>query len=114
MKTVNAKIFALKYKLIKKLTDSLNKDKELIKNGAEITYKNYCKIQLVECSRSSYSKQDQKKLDEYAKRNSINKQITYYKRIEIDGMPIELDKTINDIISIINSTSNTNNKIIKQ
>ena len=31
MKKVNAKIFALKYKLLKRLTDSLNKDKELIK-----------------------------------------------------------------------------------
>ena len=44
MKTVNAKIFALKYKLIKMLNASLEKDKKAIKEGAAITRKDYCKI----------------------------------------------------------------------
>ena len=111
MKKVNAKIFALKYKLLKRLTDSLNKDKDLIKEGAEITFKNYCKIQIVECTKASYSKEDQKKLDEYAKANLISKQITHYKRIDIDNIPIEIDQKVNDIFNIL---ENTQDKEIKR
>ena len=104
MKKVNAKIFALKYKLLKRLTDSLNKDKDLIKEGAEITFKNYCKIQIVECTKASYSKEDQKKLDEYAKANLISKQITHYKRIEIDNIPIEIDDKVDNIFNVLENT----------
>ena len=104
MKKVNAKIFALKYKLLKRLETSLNNDKELIKNGAEITFKDYCKIQVVECTKASYSKEDQKKLDEYAKVNLISKQITHYKRIDIDNIPVEIDQKVNDIFNILEDT----------
>ena len=106
MAKVNAKIFALKYKLMKKLETSLNKDKELIKEGAEITFKNYCKIQIVECTKASYSKEDQKKLDEYAKANLISKQITHYKRIDIDNIPIEVDEKVDNIFNTIEQETN--------
>lgn len=111
MAKVNAKTFALKYKLMKKLETSLNKDKELIKEGAEITFKNYCKIQIVECTKASYSKEDQKKLDEYAKANLISKQITHYKRIDIDDIPVEVD---NQVDEIFNTLENSQNKTIKK
>lgn len=111
MKKVNAKIFALKYKLMKKLETSLDNDKELIKNGAEITFKNYCKIQVVECTKASYSKEDQKKLDEYAKANLISKQITHYKRIDIDNIPVEIDQKVNDIF---NTLEDSQDKDIKR
>lgn len=111
MAKVNAKLFALKYKLLKKLTDSLNKDKELIKEGAEITFKNYCKIQIVECTKASYSKEDQKKLDEYAKANLISKQITHFKRIDIDNIPIEVDSQVDEIF---NTLENSQNKTIQK
>lgn len=104
MKTVNAKIFALKYKLLKKLTDSLNKDKDLIKEGAEITFKNYCNIKMVDCTKTSYSKEAQAKLDEYASKMLISKQITHYKRIEIDNIPIEIDEKVDNIFNILEST----------
>ncbi len=112
MKTINAKIFALKYKLLKKLTNSLNKDKDLIKEGAEITFKNYCKIQVVDCTKASYSKDDQKKLDEYAKANLISKQITHFKRVEIDNIPIEVDDKVDNIFNIIEQ--NTEDKDTKK
>lgn len=111
MKKVNAKIFALKYKLLKRLETSLNKDKELIKNGAEITFKDYCKIQVVECTKASYSKEAQAKLDEYAKANLISKQITHYKRIDIDNIPIEIDQKVNDIF---NTLEDSQDKDIKR
>ena len=111
MKTVNAKIFALKYKLLKKLTDSLNKDKDLIKEGADITFKDYCNIKIVECTKTSYSKEDQVKLDEYAKANLISKQVTHYKRIEIDNIPIEVDEKVDNIFNIL---ENTQDKEIKR
>ena len=105
-KTVNAKWFALKYKLMKRLETSLNKDKELIKSGAKITFDNYCKIQVVDCIKASYSKDDQKKLDEYAKTNLISKQITHYKRIEIDNIPIEVDEKVDNIFNTIEQETN--------
>lgn len=111
MKKVNAKIFALKYKLLKRLETSLNKDKELIKNGADISFKDYCKIQVVECTKASYSKEAQAKLDEYAKANLISKQITHYKRIEIDNIPIEVDEKVDNIFNIL---ENTQDKEIKR
>ena len=110
-KTVNAKIFALKYKLLKKLTDSLNKDKDLIKDGAKITFNDYCKIQVVDCTRTSYSKEDQAKLDEYAQKNLISKQIIHYKRIDIDNIPIEVDDKVDNIF---NTLENTQDKEIKR
>ena len=111
MKKVNAKIFALKYKLLKRLTDSLNKDKDLIKEGADITFKDYCNIKIVECTKTSYSKEDQVKLDEYAKANLISKQVTHYKRIEIDNIPIEVDEKVDNIFNIL---ENTQDKEIKR
>lgn len=111
MKKVNAKIFALKYKLLKRLTDSLNNDKELIKNGAEITFKDYCKLQVVDCTKASYSKENQKKLDEWAEKNCITKQITHYKRIDIDNIPVEVDNQIDEIFNIL---ENTHDKEIKR
>lgn len=106
MKTVNAKIFALKYKLLKKLTDSLNKDKDLIKDGAKITFNDYCKIQVVDCTKASYSKDDQAKLDEYAQKNLISKQITHYKRIDIDNIPIEVDEKVDNIFNTLEQETN--------
>lgn len=105
-KTVNAKCFALKYKLMKRLETSLNKDKELIKSGAKITFNDYCKIQVVDCTKASYSKEDQKKLDEYAQKNLISKQIIHYKRIDIDNIPIEVNEKVDNIFHTIEQETN--------
>ena len=109
MQKVNAKIFALKYKLLKVLTNSIEKDKNAIKEGAEITYKDYAKIKLVDCVRTSYSKEDQKKLDKLAEENCIAKQITHYTRIDIDNIPNEIDTKVNEILSTL---ENNNDKVI--
>lgn len=109
MKKVNAKIFALKYKLLKVLTNSIEKDKNAIKEGAEITYKDYAKIKLVDCVRTSYSKEDQKKLDEYASKMLISKQVTHYTRIDIDNIPTEVDDKVNEILDTL---ENNNDKVI--
>jgi hypothetical protein len=109
MQKVNAKIFALKYKLLKVLTNSIEKDKNAIKEGAEITYKDYAKIKLVDCVRTSYSKEDQKKLDEYASKMLISKQVTHYTRIDIDNIPTEVDDKVNEILDTL---ENNNDKVI--
>lgn len=100
-KTVNAKIFAIKYKLLKLLTNSIEKDKNALKSGAKITFNDYCKIQLVDCTRTSYSKEDQAKLDEYASKMLISKQVTHYTRIDIDNIPQEVDDKVNEILNTI-------------
>ena len=109
MQKVNAKIFALKYKLLKVLTNSIEKDKKALKDGAEISFKDYAKIQLVDCTRTSYSKEDQAKLDEYAAKMCIAKQVTHYKRIDIDEVPTEVDNKVQDIF---NTLEDSNDKVI--
>lgn len=101
MKTVNAKLFAIKHLLIKKLNASLEKDKNAIKEGTKITFKNYCKIQVVECTRQSYSKEAQKLLDEYAKKKGIEKQTATYTRIDIGNVPTEVDDKVNQILDTL-------------
>ena len=109
MQKVNAKIFALKYKLLKVLTNSIEKDKKALKDGAEISFKDYCKIQLVDCTRTSYSKEDQAKLDEYATKMCIAKQVTHYTRIDIDDIPTEVDNKVNEIL---NTLEDSNDRVI--
>lgn len=111
MQKVNAKIFALKYKLLKVLTNSIEKDKNAIKNGAEITFKDYAKIQVVNCTKSSYSKEDQIKLDEYAKSIGITKHTTQYIRIDIDNIPQEAEDTAYEIV---NELKDSNYKAISK
>lgn len=111
MTKVNAKILALKYKLVKALQKSIEKDKESIKNGAEVTFKDYCKIKVVECTRTSYTKEDQAKLDEYAKKMHIAKQVTHFKRIDIDEVSQEVDDKVQDIF---NTLEDSNDKVISK
>ena len=111
MKTVNAKIFAIKYKLAKMLNASLEKDKNAIKEGAKITQKDYCKIQIVECTRKTYTKEAQEMIDKFAKENGLEKQETKYIRIDIDNISTEVDNKVNEIFTTL---ENDNDKIIKR
>lgn len=111
MKTINAKVFAIKYKLAKMLNASLEKDKNAIKEGAKITRKDYCKIQIVECNKASYTKEQQKMLDEYAQEIGLAKVVTTYTRINIDNIPTEVDDKVNEIF---NTLENDNDKDIKR
>lgn len=111
MKKVNAKLFALKYKLLKKLNASLEKDKNAIKEGAEITFKDYCKIQIIECNKASYTKEQQKILDEYAQEIGIAKAVTTYTRIDIDNIPTEIDDKVDEIFTTL---EDSNDKDIKR
>ena len=102
MKTVNAKIFALKYWLIKKLNASLEKDKNAIKEGATITLKDYCKIQLVECTKTSF---DKDKIEALAKKYKVDvstlQKETTYTRIDVDNVPTEIDNKVNQILDTL-------------
>ena len=111
MKIVNAKLFALKYKLLKKLNASLEKDKNAIKENAKITFDKYAKIQLVECTKRSYSKEDQEKLDKFAQENGIVKQETKYLRIDIDNIATEIDEKVDEILEYL---EDSNDKDIKR
>ena len=71
MKIVNAKLYAIKYKLKKMLENSLTKDNEAIKNGAKITFQDYAKIQIVECTRKSYTKEAQEIIDNLQKKKDL-------------------------------------------
>jgi len=102
MKTVNAKIFAIKHLLIKKLNASLEKDKNAIKEGAKITFENYCKIQVVDCTKTTF---DKDKIEAFAKKHKIDistlQKTTNYSRIDIDNVPIEVDDKVNQILDTL-------------
>lgn len=101
MKTINAKLYAIKYKLKKMLEASITKDNEAIKNGAKITFENYCKIQVIECTRTSYTKEQQAILDKYAQKQGFTKQVTTYARIDIDNIPAEVDDKVSQILDTL-------------
>lgn len=111
MKTINAKLFALKYKLLKKLNASLEKDKEAIKENAKITFDKYAKIQIVECTKKAYSKEVQQELEEYAKSKGYEKQEIKYLRIDIDNIPEEVDEKVDEILTML---EDSNDKMIKK
>ena len=110
MKTVNAKLFALKHRLIEKLTKSLNDDKDAIKNGAKLTMEKFAKIQIVECTRITI---DKNKVQELATKYGIDmttlEKTTNYKRIDIDNIATDVDNKVNDILEIL---QNNNDKVI--
>lgn len=106
MKNVNAKLFALKYKLLKKLDASIEKDKKAIKEGANITFKYYCKIQLVECTRTSL---DKTKVEELCNKFEVDvttlEKTTSYLRIDIDNIPTEVDNKVDEIFTTLEDSN---------
>lgn len=111
MVKVNVKLFAIIYTLNKRLTRKLEEMKTAIVEGAETTFKDYANIKVVECTRASYDKEAQKLLDKYAEENCIAKKVTHYKRVEIDGIAVEVDNTVENIL---NTLENSNDKTVKR
>ena len=109
MKSVNLKFLAFKYKLAKRLNASIEKDKNAIKEGATITFKDYCKLQLVECTKKSWSKEAQTIAEKHLTDLGFEKQETKYIRIDIDNVPTEID---NEIDNVLNTLENNDNKIV--
>lgn len=110
MARVNAKILALKYKLFKRLKDSLEKDKDAIKSGAEITFKDYCKIDIVDCKKSTLDETKVQVLcNEYGIDIATLKKTTHYKRLDIKNVPTEVDNKVQDIF---NTLEDSNDKVI--
>lgn len=112
MKTVNVRLFALKHKLIEKLTKSLNADKDAIKNGAKLTMEKFAKIQIVDCTRTTL---DKSKVQELATKYGIDmatlEKTTDYKRIDIDNIATDIDDKVNDILETL---ENSNDKVISK
>lgn len=98
MKTVNALLYAVKYLLEKKLSASIKKDNEAIKNGAEITFSKYANIHVVECTRKEFSKEDKEVLEKYAEKKGITKQETKYLRVDVDNIDPQVDDKVNEIL----------------
>lgn len=111
MKNVNIKLFAIIYTLNKRLTKKLDEMKKAIIEGANTTFKDYANVKVVECTRTSYDKEAQAKLDKFAEENCIAKTITHYKRVEIDNISIEIEEKANNIIQTL---ENANDKTIKR
>ena len=111
MKNVNAKLYAIKYKLLQKLTKSLDKDKEAIKNGAKITFDKFAKIQVVECTRKSYTKEAQAIIDKFAEEKGLEKVETKYLRVDIDN----IDNSVEEVADkIINELEDSNDRLIQR
>ena len=110
MARVNAKILTLKHELFKRLKDSLEKDKNAIKSGAEITFKDYCKIDIVDCEKSTLDEAKVQALcNEYGIDITTLKKTTHYKRLDIKNVPTEVNDKVEDIFNIL---QDSNDKII--
>lgn len=111
MKTVNAKLFAIIYTLIKVLTKKLDSMKQSIVEGANITFKDFADIKIVECTKKSYTKEAQAMLDKYAKENGLEKVETKYLRVEIDHIDPMAEETANKVIAQL---EDSDDKLIKR
>ena len=111
MKTVNAKLFAIIYTLIRVLTKKLDEMKKSIIEGADITFKDFADIKVVECTKKAYSKEAQEMLDKYAKENGLEKVETKYLRVEIDHIDTIAEETANKVIAEL---EDSNDKLIKR
>ena len=66
------------------------KDKKALKEGATITRKDYCKIQLVNCTKSTLDKAKVLELcNKYGVDIATLENTTEYIRIDIDNVPTE-------------------------
>ena len=110
MKTVNVKLFAILYKLDKVITKKLDEMKKAIIEGADTTFKDYAKIKVVDCTRASYDKEAQAKIEKFAQENGLEKVTTNYKRVEIDGIALEIDNAVDNIINTLEDSNNTTTK----
>jgi len=111
MKSVNARLYALKYLLKNMLDKSIKDDNEAIKNGAKITFDKYAKIKAVKCTKKSYTKEAQELLDKYARENGLEKVETEYIRIEIDNIDTSIKTLANETIETL---ENDDNNIVKR
>ena len=108
MKNVNVRLYAILYKLDKIITEKLNEMKKAISNNANLTFEKYAKIQVVNCTRKSWSKEAQALADKYLTELGFEKQETNYTRIDIDNINEDIDNTVNNIINVLmNSNDNT-------
>ena len=111
MKTINVKLFAIIYTLNKHLTKKLDEMKKAIAEGANLTFKDYADIKIVECTRKSYTKEQQEAIDEFARKQGFEKQEVKYTRIEIDHINSTVAETVE---KVINELEDSNDKIIKK
>lgn len=106
---VNVKLFALKYKLVQKLNKSLENDKNAIKNGDNCTFANYCKVQVVECNKSTLDKTKLVALcDKYGVDINTLYNTTRHQRVDINGIPSSVDDKVDEIFNLLKTTSNDN------
>lgn len=111
MKNVNVKLFAVIYTLTKNLNKKLDEMKKAIIEGANLTFKDYANIKVVECTRKSWSKEAQAKADEYLTKLGYEKEETKYTRVEIDNID---NSTLETAENIFNMLENSNDNTIKK
>ena len=116
MKNVSAKQYATIDKIIKALQAVQNSMKEDIKNGANVTYKDFAKIQVINCDKFDYTKEDKDKIDLWAKSQGFVKVNKPYQRIDLDSISKDADATVLEVMQLLednsNSNSNSNSKTI--
>lgn len=110
-KIVNIKTYALIDRLIKTLAKVQNSMKKELLEGATQSFDTYAKVKIVDKTRYSYSKEDQKALEEYAKKLGMVKIPTNYQSIEIDNINDEVNDKVDQIMSLLELSND--NTIVK-
>jgi hypothetical protein len=110
MKVVNLKLFALKYRLVKILNESLEADKKAIKEGTEIWNKNYCDIRSVPIEKSALDREKVQELcDKYGIDIKTLEKTTTFSRLDVKNIPAEVDNKIDEILEIVKTISDDSN-----
>lgn len=108
MKNVNVKLFAVIYTLTKNLNKKLDEMKKAIAEGANLTFKDYANIKVVECTRKSWSKEAQTKADEYLTKLGYEKEETKYTRVEIDNINNSAMEIANNVFNTLEDSNDKN------
>lgn len=109
-KTVNAKLYALKHTLYKRLEKSLENDKNSLKEGAKLTCSKYCTITLSARTKTTL---DRNKVEALCSKIGIDistlENHTNFYRVDINNIPEETNIRVENII---NSLETDNDRII--
>ena len=102
MKNINLKQYATIDQLIKTLTEIQNQMKKDIKNGANITYKNFATLKQTDKHREDWSKEDKALADKYLESLGKHKIITaQWTELKISNIDTEINDKITEIFDLL-------------
>lgn len=102
---INGRLFALKYAFAKRLKDSLEKDKQKIRNGVEITFNDVFGIEANDCERNILDRNKVQALcDEHGIDIHTLEKTSKYTEVTIKNVPKSMKNRVENIFNLLSNT----------